>query len=205
MRFALTNSLLILQVDRAFAQATEAYKNNAAYLQAQLERQKQFHSQNLESYNAARQQYLKKVEESVDFLKSNGLAGTAKVAAEEVMTKVKEAQKVPGAVLKNVQESVDKLLSAGPVTKAVETVRPGLDAAWSRYLSVHDSVVASAQYKKTLTLAETAFTKAQETILYQKAKENFWPVLKPYADPALDAIFKSSTYQAAVQHLAPKA
>lgn len=50
-----------LQVDTAVTQAAEMYAANQTYLQQQLEKQKQFHAANLESYRTAREQYLKKV------------------------------------------------------------------------------------------------------------------------------------------------
>lgn len=50
-----------LQVDSAVQSATTVYQSNTAYLQQQIEKQKQFHASNVESYKAAREQYLKKV------------------------------------------------------------------------------------------------------------------------------------------------
>lgn len=47
--------------------------------------------------------------------------------------------------------------------------------------------------------------KAQETRLYQKAKENLYPFLAPYADPVYNKVVSSTYYNAAVQHLTPVA
>ncbi len=54
-----------VQVDTVVGQAQQVYQSNTTYLQQQLDKQKQFHASNLESYRAAREQYLKKVWEEV--------------------------------------------------------------------------------------------------------------------------------------------
>lgn len=205
----LPSPLSSAQVDRALTQASEAYRSNSAYIQSQLEipleRSKQLHNHGLDAYNTARQQYLKKVEDSVSYIKANGVSESAKKAAENVTIRVKEAQKYPSMLLEKVQEAVEHLMALHPLNKAVETVRPQLDAAWTRYNAVHDNVVASEQYKKTYSMAGSALTKAQETVIYQKAKENLYPLIKPYADPAVMRISESQIYNAALTHLAPKA
>lgn len=202
-------SLYFPQVDRALTQASEAYRSNSAYIQSQLEftheRSKQFHNHGLDAYNAAREQYLKRVDDSVSYIKANGLSEAAKKAAETVTTRVKEAHSYPTMLLEKVQEAVEHLMALHPLNKAVETVRPQLDAAWTRYTAVHDNVVASEQYKKTYSMAGSALTKAQETVMYQKAKENLYPLIKSYADPAVMRISESQIYNAALTHLAPKA
>eukprot|EP00889_Picochlorum_renovo_P000485 jgi/Picre1/27515/NNA_000482.t1 len=71
------------KVDQAVVNAHAMYQNNAAFVQQQLEKQKKFHAKNMENYRAAREQYLKKVEEAVNFVKSNGVTGTAKLAVDE--------------------------------------------------------------------------------------------------------------------------
>ena len=55
---------MTLQVDTVVGQAQQVYQSNTSYLQQQLEKQKQFHAANLESYRAAREQYLKKVSQA---------------------------------------------------------------------------------------------------------------------------------------------
>jgi hypothetical protein len=42
------------------ASATSIYQSNSAYLTGQIEKQKEYHAQNLQSFNAARAEYLKK-------------------------------------------------------------------------------------------------------------------------------------------------
>lgn len=49
------------KVDRAVETAQRVYTDNAAYLEQQLAKQKEFHSQNLESFKTAREAYLHKV------------------------------------------------------------------------------------------------------------------------------------------------
>ena len=53
------------RVDAAVSGAQRAYAANAAYLQEQLARQKEFHAQNLTTYREAREAYLKKVRAGV--------------------------------------------------------------------------------------------------------------------------------------------
>lgn len=192
------------RVDKTLSQAQAVYANNSAYLSAQLEKQKAFHASNLESYKTAREAYLKKVEESVEYLKANGLSGAARKAADEVSARVAQAQALPAAVLSGVRDAVDRLLAHGPLASVVEGVRPGLDAAYSRYLALHDAAVASPQYRRTLELGASALATAQASLLYRKAKENLYPLVAPYADPALNSVMASSYYKAVVDHLAPK-
>ena len=79
-------------MDAAVATASRVYQNNSAYLQQQLQKQKEFHSQNLEAYRSAREAYLKKVEELVEYLRQHGLTSTARKAADEVLARVGEAK-----------------------------------------------------------------------------------------------------------------
>jgi hypothetical protein len=222
--------------------AGSMYQNNATYLQQQLEKQKQFHSANLESYKAARESYLKKVgsifltgsrpllsawkihslfhctdlyhdshwfppffqvEESIDFLKANGLGGAAKKAADEVSARVGEAKKLPSYFLKQVQEAVDKLLALAPVHMAVQSTKPALESAWTRYLSVHDQLVASNGYKRTYSFGQQALARAQQTFVYRKTSENLYPLVKPYAEPMLSSVTSSGAYRAVLAHLQP--
>ena len=121
----------------------------------------------------------------MEYLKANGLTGAARAAAEEVSARVSQAKALPGAVLGGVRDALDRLLALRPLHAGVEGVRPGLDAAYSRYLAVHDAAVASPQYRRTLALGASALETAQGTALYRKAKENLYPYFAPYADPAL--------------------
>lgn len=191
------------RVDKAVQSATNVYQSNSTYLQQQISKMEQFHNSNLESYKAAREAYLKKVEESVDFLKANGLTGTAKAAADEVLARISKARDLPSYLIKQVHDSYEKLAALEPVQHVVERVKPAVDAAYGRYLSLHDSVVATNQYKRAYTLGQSVLTRAQSTILYQKAKENLYPLFAPYADPALAQLTASPYYKAAVQHLTP--
>ena len=70
-----------LQVDSAIAAAWHSYTANTEFLTAAVEKQRAAHAANLEHFAAARQQYLKRVEESVAFVREQGLQGTTKVGA----------------------------------------------------------------------------------------------------------------------------
>lgn len=274
------------RLDTAINTAQKVYADNSAYLQvryrdawirrlappvadqpcaavspqAQLSRQADFHRANLESYRAAREAYLKKVEDAVEFVKHKGLTGAARAAADEVLARVQEAKAgvlaAPGFVLSKVtagrslhqavstapcgacppggacgpsprcpptqvHEAVDRLLAFSPVHSALEAAKPTFNAvsrvpdagcctttalrragwyepcgrlippcshppsaqAQSQYLRVHDSVVASQQYKQVYSLANSFAARAQQTWLYNKAKENLLPYAKPVVDP----------------------
>ena len=51
--------------------------------------------------------------------------------------------------------------------------------AYSRYLRLHDSLVASQQYKQAYSLAGELAQRAQQTWLYAKAKQNLFPLAQP--------------------------
>lgn len=169
--------MFTVQVDRAVGQASAVYANNTAYLQAQLDKQKAYHSQNVESYRAAREHYLRVVEQSVDYLRSNGLSGAARRAADEVSSRVTEAKALPQYMLKRVQEAMDSLLALKPVHRAVDGMRPSLDAAWGAVAGVHDRVVRSPQYARAVAAGQQALQAAQGSAIYA--------YVAPYAEPAM--------------------
>ncbi len=65
-------------MDSAISAAWQSYHANSEFLAAAVEKQRAAHAKNIESFNVARQQYLKKVEDSVAFVKEQGLQGTTK-------------------------------------------------------------------------------------------------------------------------------
>jgi len=85
-----------LQVDGLIVSASRIYDNGAEELKTHVDRQRHFHEKNMEHYKSAREAYLRKIEETVDFLKKEGLSGTARVAADSVMARVEDAKKIPG-------------------------------------------------------------------------------------------------------------
>lgn len=190
------------RVDKAIGQASQVYANNSAFVAATVDRQKAYHAQNLESYKAAREHYLKVVEQGVDYLKRVGVSGAAKAAVDEVSARVADARALPGMVLTRVQESVDRLLRLAPVHRAVEGLKPGVDAAYSRYASLHDGVVSSPQYKRALAAGQNVIARAQATQLYARSRSALYPYVAPYAEPAAQRL--QPYYLRVVEHLAPK-
>lgn len=91
----------------------------------------------------------------MDFLKQNGLSGAAKLAADEVSTRVTKARELPSYLIKQVHDSFEKLIALEPVHRAVETVKPAVDSAFTTYMGVHDSVVATPQYQRVYSLGQT--------------------------------------------------
>jgi hypothetical protein len=78
--------------------AYKFYDSSAAELQAQVNNQRKFHEKNLEHYKQAREAYLKRVEETVDFLKKEGISGAAKLAADTVVARVEDAKQLPAFI-----------------------------------------------------------------------------------------------------------
>ena len=74
------------------------YDSSAAELQTQVNHQKKFHEKNLEHYKQAREAYLKRIEETVDFLKKEGISGAAKLAADTVVARVEDAKQLPAYI-----------------------------------------------------------------------------------------------------------
>lgn len=193
------------QVESAVQGAGQVYQSNTAYLSSQLEKQKAFHHSNMESYKAAREQYLKRVEDSVEFVRANGVTGAAKRAADEVAAAVGEARKLPGLVLQRVHDAFDRLAALEPVHKALATARPAVDAAYQRYDSLHAAVVRSPSYRRAYDLGTSAVARAQETSVFRAAKDSLYPLVAKFADPALETVAASPYYQAALAHIAPVA
>lgn len=118
----------------------------------------------VKSAQSAREEYLKKVEAVVAFLKSQSLKGAAAKAIEQVEKSVAEARKVPGAVLKKVEEAFAKLME----TEAVQ------------------NVLSSGKYKALYDICGNLYTHVSQTWMYKKASENVYPLVSKYADPAME-------------------
>jgi len=197
-------SFLPVQVDQAVQSAQQMYQNNSEYIQGQLEKQRQYHQQNLESYKAAREQYLKKVEESVEFVKAKGITGTAKVAADEVTAALAEARKIPGTLIKRVHDAFEKFVGMDAVQNILSNAKPAVQNAYTKYQTIHDNVVASSSYKKLYDLSLATMSQVQNSFIYRKAAENLYPYVAKYADPAMEQISASTKYQALLTHVTPK-
>ena len=197
-------AVFLFQVDQAVQSAQQMYQSNSSFIREQLEKQRQYHQQHLETYKAAREQYLKKVEETVEFVKSKGITGTAKLAVDEVSVALKEARKLPGAVAKTVHDAFEKMMAMESVQKILENAQPAVQAAYTRYQNVHDKVVGSSSYKKLYDMSLSTMSQVQGSFIYRKAAENVYPFVAKYADPAMQQIAASPHYQALLTHVAPK-
>lgn len=171
--------------------------------QATYQQQKAYHAQNLEMYKAAREQYLKKVEDVVSFVKTQGITGTAKVAVDEVVVALKEARKIPGSVAKKVHDAFERMISMESVQKVLKGTQPTVQLAYSKYQQVHDSVVASSSYKKLYDISATTVSQVQASFIYRKAVENLYPLVAKYADPMCEKLDPS--YKALLMHVQPAA
>ena len=83
------------QVDSLLVGAHQKYSNSAEQLQSSVNNQKKFHEKNLEHYNSSREAYLKRIEETVEFVKKEGISGAAKLAADTVAARVEDAKQLP--------------------------------------------------------------------------------------------------------------
>lgn len=169
--------------------------------QATYNQQKAYHAQNMEKYRAAREQYLKKVEEVVSFVKSQGITGTAKVAVDEVSVALKEARKIPGSVAKKVHDAFENMMSMESVQKVLKGAQPTVEMAYTTYQKVHDTVVASSSYKKLYDISATTVSQVQASFIYRKAAENLYPLVAKYADPMCERLDPS--YKALMMHVQP--
>jgi len=177
-------------VDQAVQNAQKTYTQQKAY-----------HAQNLEKYKAAREQYLKKVEDVVSFVKEKGLNGAAKVAVEDLSIAIKEARKIPGSLAKKVQDAFEKMMSLESVKKVLKGTQQPVQMAYKKYQQVHDSVVASSSYKKLYDISATTVSQVQTSFIYRKAAENLYPLVAKYADPMYERLDPSM--KALMMHVQP--
>lgn len=168
---------------------------------ATYKQQKAYHAQSMEMYKAAREQYLKKVEDVVSFVKEQGITGTAKVAVDEVTVALKEARKIPGSLAKKVHDAFEKMMAMEAVQKVLKGTQPTVQMAYSKYQKVHDSVVASSSYKKLYDMSATTVSQVQASFIYRKAAENLYPLVAKYADPMCEKLDPS--YKALMMHVQP--
>jgi len=118
----------------------------------------------VQSAQSAREQYLKTVEAVMAFLKAQGVKGTALLAIQQVEKSIAEARKVPGAMLKRVEEAFAKVMETESVQK----------------------VLSSEKYRMLYSIAGNAMTTVSESSLWKMAASNVYPLVSKYADPMVD-------------------
>ncbi|KAK9843460.1 hypothetical protein WJX81_004052 [Elliptochloris bilobata] len=158
----------------------------------------------------ARNDYLQQVEDAIAFLKETGITGAARAAVTTLLGSVREAHKTPPAlefrseaVISKVSDAWGKLVVQPPVTKLVETVQPTVDFSYHKYCQAHDVVVASEAYNRALETASAIIHKVTGSLVYRVAASKLYPVISPYADPALAKVTHSALYASVVDHLKP--
>jgi hypothetical protein len=198
------------KVDNVLVAAHDFLWPAPALVSNMVEKQRAVHETKVAHCNAARYAYLHKIEETIEFLKARGISGTAKYAAVTVMGQVEEAQCIPPTLEREAEVLVNKvgeawlkLASLPPVSKLVETAQPSVEYARAKYLEAHDAIVASSAYSRALETACGIVHRVQDTMVYRAAANKLYPVISPYADPALDKITHSQLYSAVVDHLKP--
>jgi len=174
-------------------------------LSSQVAKQKAFHDRNVAHYKAAREAYLKRIEEAVDFLKAEGVAGAARAAADAVSARVADAKKAGGSAAASIQgaassaassaldrvtdawsalvaqPTVQKVLASTPVAGAVATAKAAAEAAAA-------ALTSSPTYGKAVATGGATLAAVQASGLYQKAAARLYPAVAPIADPAVAAL-----------------
>lgn len=197
------------KVDSLLSSAHKLYDSSAAELQAQVNHQKKFHEKNLEHYKQAREAYLKRIDETVDFLKKEGISGAARLAADTVKARVEDAKQLPAyidkeakVVVSHVTDAWHQLASYPAVQKLLDTAQPSIDFAWKKYQQAHDSIVSSPYYHsfhtKAVDNSHFVLTKVQQNELFKTAYSR----VSPYTDPAVEKI--EPYYKAVVKELEPQ-
>lgn len=171
-----------------------------------LEKQKEFHAQNLEQYKAAREAYLKKIEQLVEFLRKNGVSGTAQVLVDAVKAQAEKVRALPSHLADGARAALDglaaayhKLLASPQVQALVEKAQPAAKAVWGRYMGVHDYVVANGLYRFSYDKASSVLSYASSTSLAQSLGARVQPWAAPYTGPLVEAGY----YQALLDHVKP--
>lgn len=205
------------KVDAAVGLATKLYSSSTKELSDQVVKQKAFHEANLAHYKAAREAYLRKIEEAVDYLKTAGVSGAARAAAEKVALRVEDAKKAStsaGAYLQGaaagaatgaldrVFEAWTALASQPAVAKLLEAAAPRVERARAAYLQAHDAVAGSPAYAKAVEHSIAAVAAVQASAPFKAAAARLYPAVAPF-DPAIKTIAGSPYVAAAVDHLRP--
>ena len=164
------------------------------------------------------QAYLRKIEEAVDYLKTAGVSGAARAAAEQVALRVEDAKRASttagaylqgaaagaaGAAFERVFEAWTALASQPAVAKLLEAAAPRVERARAAYLQAHDAVAGSPAYAKAVEHSIAAVAAVQASAPFKAAAARIYPRVAPFADPALKTIADSPYVAAAVDHLRP--
>ncbi|KAI7845739.1 hypothetical protein COHA_000655 [Chlorella ohadii] len=178
------------KVDSTILSAWSSYTSHAEALTAAVAQQK-----------AARQAYLQRVEESVAFVREQGLQGATKAAADALQSRVEEAKKVPTVLIGEISEAWTKFVHTPAVERLLAASRGQVEAAYARYMAAHDALVADPRYSAALAKSGELLAAVQGTGAYQAAAARLAPLLMPYADQA--GKLAAPYLQAVASHLAP--
>ena len=132
---AVLSEFIVGQVDYAAGIASRYYSSAGNELSGQVQKQKDYHRENLERYKAAREAYLQKIEDTVGFVKQHGVAGTAKYSADAVLAQVEEAKKIPAFLEKQGSFLANKV-----------------NEAWSQFYSLPAGKISTISYLHLLLL-----------------------------------------------------
>lgn len=164
--------------------------------------QLEFHAQNLEQFKAAREASLEKVRALIEYLKEKGLSGSLQSLVDAATAQLEKVKALPvylteqaSAALAALQGYYEQLLANPTVAKLLSATKPSVDFAVTKYLAVHDSVVASGMYKKAYDTSMGVLGYVTATGAFKRV----YPIFSPYADPAL----QSQYAQLLLEHVKP--
>jgi hypothetical protein len=199
------------QVDGVVKRAEEFYSNNSTFLSNAVKNQSDYHAKNLQHFKDARDAYLKQAKDAVNFLKKEGVSGTAKAAVDSLLATVEQAKGVPNYLneqanflLEKVSVAWEKLSSVPAVQKTLDAVSPAVEQAKKKYIEAHDLVVTAPVYNKAVDTGADVLTKVQTTYVYKTAANRLYPVISPYADPVIEKVSHSPYVNGVIDHLKPQ-
>ena len=96
-----------LQVDSTLKKSGEYVDSSKKVLSSKVNSQKDLHHDNLKWFEEARGKCLGSIESTIDFLKKEGIQGTAKTAVGLVLNALEDAKKVPAYLGKESQVRAD--------------------------------------------------------------------------------------------------
>lgn len=195
-------------VDSTLKKSGEYVDSSKKVLSSKVNSQKDLHHDNLKWFEEARGKCLGRIESTIDFLKKEGIQGTAKTAVGLVLNALEDAKKVPAylgkesqAAMHRVSEAFDKLQTYPAVQKLMATFQPSVDFAKEKYGKAHDAVVSNPRYAGVYKNLAGAVDKLSSTVKDNKYYQATYSRISPYADPAFESI--EPYVEAAHSHLKP--
>jgi len=155
----------------------------------------------IEFLEQLREEYFKKIENTVDMVRSQGVTPVVKEAGESLLKSVSDAR----AALPTVSHSVltERVMQAwtdfkdlGPVKHAIASYEPAVAAAQEKYFAALKTVTKDPRYASLVSSGTGMLQSINTSSTYQKR-------LAPYLSPYLSKIASSSYYTRLTETLKP--